>query len=104
MPRSAPSTHRANLKYPVTYLTEGFIAGLVLEAALKNTPWPATPAKVLAAMNNLKVDLKGLRGGPLEWTKDNHFRTTQYYRVWRWDPASSRSSRVQDWTAIDVKR
>ena len=79
---------RANLKYPVSYLTEGFIAGLVLEAALKKTGWPPTPQKVLAAMNNLKVDMKGLRGGPLEWTKDNHFRTRQHYRVWRWDPAA----------------
>jgi ABC-type branched-subunit amino acid transport system substrate-binding protein len=97
-------THRANLKYPVTYLTEGFIAGLVVESALKNTPWPPTPKKVLAAMNNLKVDLKGLRGGALEWTKDNHFRTKQYYRVWRWDPAKSAIVRVQDWQAIEVKR
>ena len=97
-------THRANLNYPVTYLTEGFIAGMVIEATLKNTPWPPTPAKVLAAMNNLKVDMKGLRGGPLEWTKDNHFRTRQYYRVWRWDTAKNAVVRVQDWQAIDVKR
>src|SRR3954469_3265270 len=39
--------HRANLKYPVTYLTEGFIAGMVIESVLKNTPWPPTPQKVL---------------------------------------------------------
>ncbi len=97
-------THRANLKYPVTYLTEGFIAGLVIEQVLKNTPWPPTPQKVLAAMNSLKVDLKGLRGGPLEWTKDNHFRTRQHYRVWRFDPAKNQVTRVQDWKAIDVKR
>ena len=95
--------HRANLKYPISYLTEGFIAGLVIESVLKNTPWPPTPAKVTAAMNNLKVDLKGLRGGPLEWTKDNHFRTRQYYRVWRWDPAKQAVVRVQDWQPIDVK-
>ena len=97
-------THRANLKYPATYLTEGFIAGLVVESVLKNAGWPATPAKVLAAMNTLKVDLKGLRGGPLEWTKDNHFRTRQYYRVWRWDTARQAIARVQDWQAIEVKR
>jgi branched-chain amino acid transport system substrate-binding protein len=59
---------------------------------------------VLAAMNGLKVDMKGLRGGPLEWTKDNHFRTRQYYRVWRWDPSSGRIVRAQDWQAIEVKR
>ena len=59
-------TSRANLQYPVTQLSEGFIAGLVIEAVLDKTPWPATPQKVLASMNNLKVDLKGLRGGPLK--------------------------------------
>ena len=96
--------HRGNVKYPTTYLTEGFIAGLVLETALKNTSWPPTPAKVAAAMSRLKVDLKGLRGGPLEWTKDNHFRTRQYYRVWHWDAQKNAVARVQDWQAIDVAR
>lgn len=96
--------HRANLSYPVTYLTEGFIAGMVIEAVLKNTPWPPTPQKVLASMNKLKVDLKGLRGGPLEWTQENHFRTKQYYRVWHWDTAKNAVARVQDWQAIEVKR
>ena len=97
-------THRADLKYPATYVTEGFITGLVIEQVLKATPWPPTPQKALAAMNAVKVDLKGLRGGPLEWTPDNHFRTRQYYRVWRWDPARNAVVRVQDWTPLDVKR
>jgi ABC-type branched-subunit amino acid transport system substrate-binding protein len=97
-------THRAKLNYPTTYLTEGFIAGMVIEGVLRNTSWPPTPAKTLAAMNSLRVDLKGLRGGALEWTKDNHFRTRQYYRVWRWDPARQGIARVQDWQSIDVKR
>jgi ABC-type branched-subunit amino acid transport system substrate-binding protein len=98
------ATHRANLNYPVTYLTEGFIAGLVLEAALKGTSWPPTPQKAVASMNSLKVDTKGLRGGPIEWTKDNHFRTKQYYRVYRWDPAKNAVVRVKDWTALDVRQ
>lgn len=96
--------HRAGLKHPVTYLTEGYIAGMVIEQVLRNTAWPATPQKVLGAMNSLKVDLKGLRGGALEWTKDNHFRTRQHYRVWRFDPAKAQVVRVQDWQAIEVKR
>ena len=41
----------------------------------KGAGWPATPPRCAAAMQNLKVDTKGLRGGPIEWTKDNHFRT-----------------------------
>ncbi|MHB8763474.1 MAG: ABC transporter substrate-binding protein [Deferrisomatales bacterium] len=93
----------AKLNYPVTWLTEGFVAGMTLEAALKATAWPATPAKVQAAMSNLKVDTQGLRGGPLEWTAGNHFRTKQYYRVYRWDPAKSAVALVKDWTALEVK-
>jgi len=96
--------HRAGLSYPTSYLTEGFVAGLVHEAALKKTSWPPTPKKVAAAMSNLKVDLKGLRGGPLEWTKSNHFRAAQHYRVWHWDPAQNKIVRVQDWKAIKAKR
>jgi ABC-type branched-subunit amino acid transport system substrate-binding protein len=95
---------RAKLEHPVSYLTEGFVAGLVVEQVLRNTPWPPTPQKVLGAMNKVKVDMKGLRGGPLEWTPDNHFRTRQYYRVWRWDPQGNRIVRAQDWQAIEVKR
>ncbi len=95
---------KSKLEHPVSYLTEGFVAGLVVEQVLRNTSWPPTPQKVLNAMNNVKVDMKGLRGGPLEWTKDNHFRTRQYYRVWRWDTQASRIVRAQDWQAIDVKR
>jgi ABC-type branched-subunit amino acid transport system substrate-binding protein len=94
---------QAKLNYPVTWLTEGFVAAMTLEAALKATSWPPTPAKVQAAMSNLKVDTQGLRGGPIEWTDQNHFRTKQYYRVYRWDPAKNAVVLAKDWTALDVK-
>jgi branched-chain amino acid transport system substrate-binding protein len=51
----------------------------------------------------VKVDTQGLRGGPIEWSKDNHFRTRQYYRVYRWDPAKSTVTVDKDWVAYDVK-
>ena len=54
-----------------------------------------------AAMENLKIDTKGLRGGPIEWNKDNHFRTRLYYRVYKWD--GGKIARVQDWKTYDVK-
>ncbi len=64
---------------------------------------PATPEKIQTAMQSLKVDLKGLRGGPLEWSKENHFRAKQYYKVYKWDAASSKIIQVKDWTAFEVK-
>jgi ABC-type branched-subunit amino acid transport system substrate-binding protein len=99
----AEAAKKAKLTYPVEQLTEGWIAGMVVEAALKAAGWPATPEKVTAALSTLKVDTKGLRGGPIEWTKDNHFRTQQYYRVYRWDPAKGSIVQVKDWTVFDVK-
>lgn len=95
--------HRAKLNYPITQLSEGYIAGLVLEAALKGAGWPTTAAKVQASMSNLKVDTKGLRGGPIEWTRENHFRTKQHYRVYKWDTNKGAITRVKDWTAVEVK-
>lgn len=99
----AEAAKKAGVSYPAQQMAEGWIAGMVIEAALKSAGWPATPAKVQAAMETLKVDTKGLRGGPIEWTKDNHFRTKQYYRVYRWDGGKGGIVRVKDWMAYDVK-
>jgi ABC-type branched-subunit amino acid transport system substrate-binding protein len=97
----AEAAQKAGGKYPPEQMTEGWIAGMVIEAALKGAGWPATPAKIQASMQNLKVDLKGLRGGPMEWTKDNHFRTKQYYRVYKWD--GSKVALVKNRYPYDVK-
>ncbi len=94
---------KGNVRYPAEQLTEGWIGGLVLEAVLKGAGWPADAAKIRAALENVKVDTKGLRGGPIEWTKDNHFRTRQYYRVYRWDQAKSAIVQAKDWVGYDVK-
>lgn len=95
------AVEQAGSKYPADEMTEGWIAGMVIEAALRNAGADATPAKLQASMENLKVDLKGLRGGPIQWIKGNHFRTKQYYRVYRWD--GSKIALVKDWFSYDVK-
>lgn len=97
----AAAVKEAGGKYPAEQMTEGWIAGMVIEAAIKGAGKDANAAKIQASMQNLKVDLKGLRGGPIEWTKDNHFRTRQFYRVYRWD--GSKIALVKDWFAFDVK-
>ena len=94
---------KSNARYPAEQLTEGWIGGLVLEAALKSAGWPADAAKIRAAMETVKVDTKGLRGGPIEWSKDNHFRARQFYRVYRWDAGKSAVVQAKDWVGHDVK-
>jgi ABC-type branched-subunit amino acid transport system substrate-binding protein len=99
----ADAVSKAGAKYPANQMAEGWIAGMVIEAALKSAGWPADAAKVRAAMETVKVDTKGLRGGPIEWTKNNHFRTRQYYRVYRYDPAKSAIVQAKDWMPYEVK-
>lgn len=93
----------AHSRYPANEMTEGWIAGMVLEAALEKAGWPVNTHKLLAAMDNLKVSMHGLRGGPIVWTKHNHFRTHQYYRVYGWSPKSMSIARAQNWQAFDIK-
>jgi branched-chain amino acid transport system substrate-binding protein len=97
------AARKANVQYPPNQLAEGWVTGMVIEAVLKTAGWPADAAKVRAAMETVKVDTKGLRGGPIEWTKENHLRTRQYYRVYRWDSAKSSIVLAKDWMSFDVK-
>jgi branched-chain amino acid transport system substrate-binding protein len=92
---------KAGSKYPGRSMTEGWIAGMTIEAALKGAGASADRAKLRSAMENLKIETKGLRGGSIVWTKTNHFRTHLYYRVYKWD--GSKIARVQDWKTYEVK-
>jgi ABC-type branched-subunit amino acid transport system substrate-binding protein len=99
----AEAAKKAGSKYPPEQMAEGWIAGMVIEAALRGAKQPVTAETLRASMENLKVDTKGLRGGPIEWTKDNHFRTKQFYRVYKWDPAQSKIAIAKNWFGFDVK-
>ena len=70
---------------------------MVLEDILKHTHG-RHPEKVREAMNNLKAGTAGLRGGHWSGLKENHFRTVNYYRVYKWDSASKSIKKVKDWT------
>jgi branched-chain amino acid transport system substrate-binding protein len=94
---------KADSKFPAQTMTEGWIAGMTIEAALKGAGASADRAKLRDAMEDLTVETKGLRGGPIVWTKDNHFRTKLYYRVYKWDTGKGGVVRVQDWKTYDVK-
>jgi ABC-type branched-subunit amino acid transport system substrate-binding protein len=93
---------QAKSDYPASQMTEGWIGGLVIEAALKQAGSPATAAALTTALENLKVDVKGLRGGPIEWTKDNHYRLRQSYRIYKWDAAKGQIVLAKDWFGYEV--
>jgi len=103
MQEIAAAAEGATSSYPGAQMTEGWIAGMVIEAALRAADDPDDGAAVRAAMSDLSVDTRGLRGGPLVWTAENHFRTEQHYRVYRWNAAAGAIEIVQDWTSYSVE-
>ena len=93
---------RYKTTYPVEYMAEGWSAALALEQALRNCGWPCDAAGLQGALGRLDVDMKGLRGGSLAFSGDNHYRTKAYYKVYRWDPSQSRIVAARDWGALEV--
>jgi hypothetical protein len=94
---------KAGANYPVNHMSEGWVSAQVLETALRKCGWPCDKEKLAKTMSDLTVDTKGLRGGPIEWTQNNHYRRTSYYRVYRWDGSRSRIATVSDWTRMEIK-
>lgn len=88
--------------FPATYGTEGWLSGRILAQILTKAGWPANAEKVAASMSSLNLDTQGIRGGALAWTSDNHFRTKQYYRFYRYDTDQKSIVRMRDWLTVDV--
>ena len=89
--------------HPPHYMAEGWVSAMVLDGALRRCGWPCSKDKLAAALASLTVDTKGLRGGPIEWTGDNHYRRATYYKVYRWDPARAAVVAAGDWSRLEVK-
>ncbi len=103
MQEISDAAEAAGSSYPAEQMAEGWIAGMTIEAALRAADDPTDAEDVRAAMSGLTVDLEGLRGGPLVWTEDNHFRTEQHYRVYRWSAEAGGVEVIMDWTSFDVE-
>jgi ABC-type branched-subunit amino acid transport system substrate-binding protein len=97
------AAQKAGAKYPAHYLAEGYGSAMVLEAALAKCGWPCDRERLARAMTNLSVDMRGLRGGPIEWTESNHYRKVNLYRVYRWDAERGRVAAVGDWTRVEIR-
>lgn len=89
--------------HPAHYMAEGWVSAMVLEAGLKKCGWPCPKDKLATALAGVSVDTRGLRGGPIEWTADNHYRKNTYYKVYRWDPSKNGIAPVGAWTRLEIK-
>jgi len=76
---------RFGSKYPLAAEhAEGWIMACIMEEALKQAGWPCDRAKVLGALEHIDLDTKGLMGGPIRFTPEDHYGPT-WWKAYRWN-------------------
>jgi ABC-type branched-subunit amino acid transport system substrate-binding protein len=94
---------KGQTNHPPHYMAEGWTSAMVLDAGLRKCGWPCSKEKLAQALSAVNVDTRGLRGGPIETTPDNHYRKVTYYKVYRWDAAKNAIVSVGGWSKLDIK-
>jgi ABC-type branched-subunit amino acid transport system substrate-binding protein len=94
---------KGQTNHPPHYMAEGWTSAQVLEAGLRKCGWPCTREKLAQSLASVSVDTKGLRGGPIEMTPENHYRKVTYYKIYRWDAGKNAIGSVGGWSKLDIK-
>ena len=94
---------KGQTNHPAHYMAEGWTSAQVLDAGLRKCGWPCTREKLAQSLASVSVDTKGLRGGPIEMTPENHYRKVTYYKVYRWDAGKNAIVSVGGWSKLDIK-
>src|SRR5688572_29984633 len=94
---------KGQTNHPPHYMAEGWTSAMVLDAGLRKCGWPCSKEKLAQSLASVSVDTKGLRGGPIEMTPDNHYRKVTYYKIYRWDAGKNAIVSVGGWSKLDIK-
>jgi branched-chain amino acid transport system substrate-binding protein len=94
---------KGQTNHPPHYMAEGWTSAQVLDAGLRKCGWPCSREKLAQSLASVSVDTKGLRGGPIEMTPENHYRKVTYYKIYRWDTARNAIGSVGGWSKLDIK-
>jgi hypothetical protein len=79
---------------PTSMHVTGWVLGMFAEQALKNCGADCTREGLEKAMQTVKLDTKGLTGGPIEMSADNHYGPT-FWRLYHWE--NDKFVGVGDW-------
>ena len=84
-------------------IVDGWLGGIVIEEVLGKLGDDTSAEAINAVMSDIEIDTRGLRGGSIKWTENNHFRETIYYRVYRWSDETGAMEIARDWKAYEVE-
>ena len=69
---------------PNSMTVTGWVLGMLAEEALKKCSTDCTREKLDKAIQGVNLDTKGLTGGPIEMSADDHYGPT-YWRLYHWE-------------------
>lgn len=74
----------------------GWALGKIMEASLTKCGYPCSGEKLNATLENLRVDMGSLMGGPIQFTPHDHYGET-WWRVYQFNEASKKFLPVSPW-------
>jgi branched-chain amino acid transport system substrate-binding protein len=84
-------------KTPISTTTVmGWSLGKVMEASLRQCGYPCPGDKLNSVLENIKVDMGALTGGPLHFKPKDHYGTT-WWRVYQYDAKGNKFLPASGW-------
>jgi hypothetical protein len=74
----------------------GWSLGKIMEASIGKCGNPCPGEKLNAVIENLKVDMGALMGGPVQFTPKDHYGTT-WWRVFQYDAKQKKFLSASEW-------
>ena len=74
----------------------GWALATIMEASLRRCGHPCTGDKLNGVLENIKVDMGSMMGGPVQFSPKDHYGTT-WWRVFEYATAKKQFLPVSDW-------
>jgi branched-chain amino acid transport system substrate-binding protein len=93
--RAAAQKH--GKKTPISTTTiMGWSLATIMEASLRQCGYPCAGEKLNSVLENIKVDMGSLMGGPVQFTPKDHYGTT-WWRVYQYDQQKKQFLPASEW-------
>jgi branched-chain amino acid transport system substrate-binding protein len=84
-------------KTPISTTTiMGWALGTVMEASLRQCGYPCPGEKLNSVLENIKVDMGSLMGGPVQFSQKDHYGTS-WWRVFQYDANGKKFLPASEW-------
>jgi len=105
-PKEFDNIEKAMKKYGHKYALSslhsmGWIMACVVENALKKCGWPCSRSGLIAALETVEIDTKGLTGGPIRFSAKDHYGPT-WWIAYRWDAKTGALKKIMDWYQLEL--